>query len=294
MVHIPVIENPPGFTSWPFGAGRFKMNRHGQRCPGSVALVFFCFRRRQNHFVAGKSRYAKDGTSDSPIRKVTNMSSTFAAAQVQEESLGTSILEASIQQKVAATIDDLIAQLPVPEQLTSEQRRGIIARYAAVLEGNFIYWMTATFLAVKSQEAHPILLENLYEECRDSHPAMMRRFAIAAHAFPTDTDALAVDKNLTAMRLFLGKLEGVPSLLSMAFFEGWIQRFMAPLAKLAALQGSTEMEYTDVHGVCDVRHSQELFRGVFLEVERYPVAEGTDMFVGVNLLSTLIQNIVQC
>jgi hypothetical protein len=29
-------------------------------------------------------------------------------------------------------------------------------------------------------------------------------------------------------------------------------------------------------------------------MERYPVAEGTDMFVGVNLLSTLIQNIVQC
>lgn len=216
------------------------------------------------------------------------MSSTFAAPQVQEESLG-----ASIQGKVAGMIDDLIAQLPNPEQLTSEQRRGIIARYTAVLEGNFIYWMTATFLAVKSQEAHPILLENLYEECRDSHPAMMRRFALAAHAFPTDTDALAVDKNLTAMRLFLGKLEGVPSLLSMAFFEGWIQRFMAPLARLAVLQGSTEMVYTDVHGVCDVRHSQELFRGVFLEMERYPVDARTDIFEGVNLLSTLIQNIVQ-
>ena len=95
------------------------------------------------------------------------------------------------------------------------------------------------------------------------------------------------------MRLFLGKLSGVPSLLSMAFFEGWIQKFMAPLAKLAALQGSTEMEYTDVHGVCDVRHSQELFRGVFLEMERYPVVDGTDIFEGVDLLSALVQNIVQ-
>jgi hypothetical protein len=221
------------------------------------------------------------------------MSSTLAIPPVQEESVEASIFEASIQETIAAIIDDLIAQLPNPEQLTSEQRRGIVARYTAVLEGNFIYWMTATFLAVKSHEAHPILLENLYEECRDSHPAMMRRFALAAHAFPTDTDALAVDKNLTAMRLFLGKLEGVPSLLSMAFFEGWIQKFMAPLAKLAALQGSSEMVYTDVHGVCDVRHSQELFRGVFLEMERYPVDEGTDIFEGVNLLSSLVQNIVQ-
>ena len=215
------------------------------------------------------------------------MSSTFAAPQVPEQSL-----EASIQEQVSAFIDNRIAQLPDPEHLTSDQRRGIIARYTAVLEGNFIYWMTATLLAVKSQEAHPILLENLLEECRDCHPAMMRSFAVAAHAFPTDKDALAVDKNLTAMRLFLGKLRGVPSLLSMAFFEGWIQRFMAPLAKLAALQGSTEMVYTDVHGVCDVRHSQELFRGVFLEMERYPLDDQTDIFEGVNLLSTLVQNIV--
>jgi hypothetical protein len=186
-----------------------------------------------------------------------------------------------------------MAQLPNPDQLTGEQRRGIIARYAAVLEGNFIYWMTATFLAVKSKEAHPILLENLYEECRDSHPAMMRRFAVAAHAFPTDTDAFAVGANLTRMRLFLGKLQGVPSLVSMAFFETWIQRFMSFLAALAAAQGSTEMEYTDVHGVCDVAHSQELFRAVSIELATNPVKPETNIYEGVELLSALIRNMIQ-
>jgi hypothetical protein len=186
-----------------------------------------------------------------------------------------------------------MSQLPNPRLLSGEERRGIIARYSAVLEGNFIYWMTATFLAVKSKEAHPILLENLYEECRDSHPAMMRRFAIAAHAFPTDSDALAVDTNLTRMRLFLGKLQGVPSLVSMAFFESWIQRFMSFLAALAAAQGSSEMEYTDVHGVCDVAHSQELFRAVSIELESNPVAPETNIYEGVEVLSALIQNMTQ-
>jgi hypothetical protein len=216
------------------------------------------------------------------------MSTTSLAPQAQGESLGT-----TIQQKITLTIDFLMQQLPDPAKLTGEERRGIIARYSAVLEGNFIYWMTATFLAVKSKEAHPILLENLYEECRDSHPAMMRRFAIAAHAFPTDTDALAVDKNLTNMRLFLGKLQGVPSLVSMAFFEGWIQRFMSFLAALAAAQGSTEMEYTDVHGVCDVVHSQELFRAVGLEIELNPPSPETNIYEGVDLLCALIQNMIQ-
>ena len=51
-----------------------------------------------------------------------------------------------IQEKTTAIVDKLIASLPDPKELTSEERRGIIARYTAVLEGNFIYWMMATVL----------------------------------------------------------------------------------------------------------------------------------------------------
>src|SRR5580700_6613502 len=183
------------------------------------------------------------------------MSTITFAPQLQDESYID-----SIQEQIAVIVDDLISQLPKPERLTSEQRRGIIARYSAVLEGNFIYWMTAAYIAVKSDEVRPILAENLFEEVRDAHPVMLRKFAVAAHAFPTDTDALAIDADLKNVRLFLGKLQGVQSVLTMAFFEGYIQRFMGYLANLAALQGSTEMEYTDVHGVCDITHTAELYR----------------------------------
>src|SRR5271156_3726345 len=149
-------------------------------------------------------------------------------------------LDASIPQTINSMIDDLITSLPDSKQLSGEERRGIIARYTAVLEGNFIYWMTATLLAVQSDDARPILLDNLHEEVRDAHPAMMRRFAIAAHAFPTDSDALVVHEDLTNVRLFLGRLSGVQNLLTMAFFEGFIQQFMAYLADLAGAQGSVE------------------------------------------------------
>ena len=216
------------------------------------------------------------------------MSTTTLAPQLQDESLG-----ASIQQQIAMMVDDLIDQLPNPERLTPAQRRGIIARYSAVLEGNFIYWMTAASIAVKSDEVRPILAENLFEEVRDAHPVMLRKFTIAAHAFPTDTDALAVDKELTAVRLFLGKLQGVQSVLTMAFFEGWIQRFMAYLADLAKRQGSTEMEYTDVHGVCDVTHTAELFRALSLEMAINPISPDADLFEGVDVLRTLIIAIIQ-
>lgn len=190
-------------------------------------------------------------------------------------------------------IDDLIAQLPDPKRLTDTERRGIIARYTAVLEGNFIYWMTATYLATHSEEARPILIDNLLEECRDSHPAMMRRFAIAADAFPTDRDALAVHEDLTKMRLFLGRLQGVQSLVTMAFFEGFIQKFMPFLAALAAERGSAEMEYTDVHGVCDVAHSEGLFRAVSIENSLNPISAEANLYEGIELLSNVIYSILQ-
>lgn len=201
-------------------------------------------------------------------------------------------LDNSVQETIEGAINDLMASLPKVDDLTSAERRGIIARYTSVLEGNFIYWMTATLLAVKADEARPIILENLHEEVRDAHPAMMRRFAIAADAYPTNTDALEVNDDLTRMRVFLGKLSGVQSLASMAFFEGFIQRFMPYLASLAVAEGSTEMEYTDVHGVCDIAHTAGLFEALRIERQLNSVDENEDILEGVWLLRTLMENVI--
>jgi Iron-containing redox enzyme len=197
-----------------------------------------------------------------------------------------------IQQTINGMIDELMGSLPDPKLLSSAEQRGIIARYSAVLEGNFIYWMTAAYLSVKSDAAKPILLDNLYEEVRDAHPAMLRRFAIAAYACPSDTDALAIHEDLTNMRLFLGQLSAVQSLVSMALFEGFIQRFMPYLAELAAARGSAEMEYTDVHGVCDIAHTAGLFQALGEEIAINPLDPEKDLYEGANLLRTLIHSIV--
>jgi Iron-containing redox enzyme len=199
---------------------------------------------------------------------------------------------ALIQDKTTAIIDELIDSLPDPKQLTSEERRGIIARYTSVLEGNFIYWMTAAVIAAKAEQSRPILLDNLYEEVHDAHPIMLRKFAMAANAFPTDKDFVAMHDDLTRMRLFMGKLSTVKSVLTMAFFEGFIQKFMAYLAYLAARQGSTEMEYTDVHGVCDIEHTEGLFKVLAAEIALTPPEPGADLFEGVTILRTLIEKVI--
>jgi hypothetical protein len=200
---------------------------------------------------------------------------------------------APIQERVEPVLDGLLASLPDLEEVSVPDQRGIIARYAAVLEGNFIYWMTGAYLSVKSEEARSIILLNLREEVKDCHPGMLRRFAIAARAVPTASDALAVWPELTSVRLFVGRLSGVPMLVMMAFFEGFIQRFMPYLAELARLQGSNEMEYTDVHSVCDLGHTQELYRAIEAEISIGDcTSESGDLFEGMDLLRKLLQRIV--
>jgi hypothetical protein len=199
---------------------------------------------------------------------------------------------AAIQAHVDREIEATLATLPNPAHLSAEARRGIVARYAAVLEGNFIYWMTGAYIAAASDEARAKIIDNLREEVRDCHPGMMRRFALAAQAVPTQADAAAVYRSLTDVRLFIGRLSAVPNVVAMAFFEGFIQRFMPYLADLATRQGSSELEYTDVHGVCDITHTQELFRALEAELALAPAMPPEQMFEGVALLRRLVETIV--
>jgi hypothetical protein len=214
------------------------------------------------------------------------MHTLAVAPEISDSSIATT------KTRLDQTIDRIIVSLPRLDELSSEQRREMIARYTSVLEGNFIYWMTAAYLSVQSEEARPIIIDNLLEEVRDSHPAMLRRFAIAADAVPTKADTLAVHEELTRARLFFGKLSGVQTLVAMAFFEGFIQKFMAYLADLAIAQGSSELEYTDVHGVCDIAHTEGLIQALSTEMTLSPLGPDANMFEGVELLEALLNRVV--
>ena len=199
---------------------------------------------------------------------------------------------APIQEHIDRAIQALFASFPNPDRLSAEEQCAIIARYTAVLEGNFIYWMTAAYLSVASTEAHAIIRNNLLEEVRDNHPGMLRRFAMAARAMPADRDALAVSRHLHGVREFVGRLSGARIVIMMAFFEGFIQRFMPYLEDLARRQGSSETQYTDVHGVCDVAHTQELFHALEAELALMGVPPTAALLEGVGLLIALLQSIV--
>jgi len=195
---------------------------------------------------------------------------------------------------IGRAIEDVVSSLPNPDFLSADERRGLIARYTAVLEGNFIYWMTATYLSVRSDDGQAIIEDNLREEVRDNHPGMLRRFAVAARATSTDADRMAIDRDLQAVRAFVARLVGLEIILMMAFFEGFIQRFMPYLAELAARQGSTEREYTDVHSVVDIAHTQGLLTAFASELSlMHETVSKATLFEGIEVLRALIKRIIR-
>jgi len=107
-------------------------------------------------------------------------------------------------------------------------------------------------------------------------------------------DRSMVDRDLENVRMFVGKLSTLELVLMMAFFEGFICKFMAYLAELAAKSGSSEMVYTDVHGVCDIAHSQGLFSAFDAEVPMAKNAPPVEKLLGgVKLLRKLIETIIR-
>jgi len=218
------------------------------------------------------------------------MSPSFSAVQILDRPQS-----GSLQRELSRVTAEILAWLPKIDLLTSEARRGIIARYSSVLEGNFIYWMTGAYLAAKSGEARAIIEDNLLTEVRDCHPGMLRRFALASYSAPGDLDSLSILNRLSPVRLFVGRLDAVPLIAMMAFFEGFIQQFMPYLAELARRQGSEDQEYTDVHGVCDIEHSEELLHALELEMELVSSHRDPSDYLceGVYLLRDLLQAIIK-
>jgi hypothetical protein len=65
------------------------------------------------------------------------------------------------------------------------------------------------------------------------------------------------------------------------------------LEELAQRQGSSEIEYTQVHGVCDIAHSEGLFRALEAEMALAPDSRepAAYLYEGVHLLRALIESI---
>jgi Iron-containing redox enzyme len=190
---------------------------------------------------------------------------------------------------VAESVAELLKSTSNINAMTASETRGVIARYSVALEGNFISWMTAAYACSKSETAKAIMIDNLREEIRDNHPSMLRRFVTAARAIPSEQDQETIQEAIDQVRTYLAQMDSVRSIALMAGFETFISLFMEPLAKIAQKRGSIDTQYTDVHGVVDIAHSQKLYEALQSEIACASAEYSESIFEGVDLILNLMK-----
>ncbi len=146
-----------------------------------------------------------------------------------------------------------------------------ITAYAAAVEPNFIPWMTTAYIRAKSKEAKKATLSNLEDELREDHQSMLRVFAVCAGSTPRYSHYAYAAKVVAETRRVMSKANSLQALSFVATLEEMSGVFIPVLERVAIQLGSFNIEYTQKHGIADVKHSSELTNAICAEAKRYSV-----------------------
>jgi len=147
--------------------------------------------------------------------------------------------------------------LPNLNQLSDEQARSLLKRYAAAIEPNFTYWMSAAVVSAKTQQGRYAATENLEVEIRDDHRGMLRNFVAQVGALPDRSVHDAVRSAVYPLHELASELNGTANLTIMAILENTSAVFIPYLERAAKNLGAKDLTYTKVHGEADIEHAKQ-------------------------------------
>ena len=153
-----------------------------------------------------------------------------------------------------------------PEELTTEQAKGIVGTYRLAIEPNFIPWMKLAERTVDNGKARELIAQNIRDEIKDNHPLMLRQFAknCGVHINDDDYDR-ALEPVVNMWRLF-AEDSSIMNLAVAATLENTSLVFVPYLAELGKKLGCQDFQYTEKHGQADVKHADELAEGLVEEI----------------------------
>lgn len=176
-----------------------------------------------------------------------------------------------MDQEITTIIEEVKKQvekiLAPAANISDEQARGIVKKYVAAIEGNFLHWMAGAAISARSPYGKYAAEENLWVELHDDHPGMLRSFARECKAEPNASDFERVRVSVEDIRHTISELSGLKNLVLMMLLENTSAVFIPYLSELAKKLGAKDLTYTDVHGVADITHADQFSRAVSEEVK---------------------------
>ena len=142
----------------------------------------------------------------------------------------------------------------------------VISRYTAAIAGNFQLWLAMT--KPRDDDAFCKVYSNFVCETLEDHRGMLLAFEKSCQS---DGSAVARahtgEEVETIFKLFTDKVNrGLSGVALGAVLENTSKIFIPNLASLAKECGCKDFTYTDKHGEADIKHSDEFFVALELEL----------------------------
>lgn len=220
------------------------------------------------------SFYSVNGLDEKhPLLKSTEVA-LLALPQGSSDVTVTSEPSSNMKEKLEKVRERVRLTLPTGD-VTNEVASHILRRYTAAIESNFVAWMGAATITVRSVQGRYASQENLWVEMKDDHAGMLRKFAKNASAEPTTSDYTDVADAVANIRAMVGEMSGLKTLTLMAVLENTSVEFIPLLEKFAVQLGSSNTSYTKAHGEADAAHAQQFVWALEQEKAHYTDAEST-------------------
>jgi hypothetical protein len=156
-----------------------------------------------------------------------------------------------------------ISQILVPQsELNLQKTKTILSRYKYVFEGNFITWMVSSFLFAQSLEAKQNSFENIWVEVIQNHPGLLHDFANPASI---NIETQLLDISISKIRNQISQQQSVYSITLMALLESSSAIFVPYLERLVISLGSKDLQYSQIHGVADIKHADQFVESLNAE-----------------------------
>jgi hypothetical protein len=163
---------------------------------------------------------------------------------------------------------EVCAFLPNEALLSEQQCRQILARYAAAIEPNFTYWLSAAVISAKSLQGRFAACENLEAEIKENHRGMLRAFVAQARALPDDAAQKEVQLIVNQCQELIGQLNGTVTFAVMAILENTSALFIPFIERIGKRLGVTDLTYTRAHGEADIEHANQFIWALEREIEQ--------------------------
>jgi hypothetical protein len=134
---------------------------------------------------------------------------------------------------------------------------GVLRRFGAAVEGNFLEWLRGTEAACVSETAKTIVARNIRTEVEEDHPGLLHDLLERRRSLPGEQDFRDVAEAVGAIRRQCVDRDAVSLLSTVSVLESTAYIFLPTVDRICNTDPGTSA-FVERHLAVDVTHSEEI------------------------------------